>query len=162
MSFRLAASVIAAALLCGCGGHTTSSTATAPAASAASSAVPAPAAPRPVGPANAPVPRIGQPGAIPLAPAERRELDATVAKAPPAERPRLRYALATGDDGKPHLVVYDGEGLGVTGRHPGKRHEYVVFGVLNATNGEHYDPQQNSIVAAIPPPPQRDVVPSKP
>ncbi|HEY6236656.1 MAG TPA: hypothetical protein VIW69_16275 [Candidatus Elarobacter sp.] len=161
MSFRLAASVIAAALLCGCGGHTTSSTATAPAASAASSAAPA-AAPRPAGPANAPVPRAGQPGAIPLAPAARRELDATVAKVPPAERPRLRYALATGDDGKPHLVVYDGEGLGVTGRHPGKPHEYVVFGVLNATNGEHYDPQQNIVVAAIPPPPQRDLVPSKP
>jgi hypothetical protein len=162
MSFRLAASVFAAALLCGCGGHT-ASTATEPGASAASSGAPAAAAAsHAAGPANAPAPRAGQPGAIPLAPAERRELDATVAKVPPAERSRLRYALAAGDDGKRHLVIYDGEGLGVTGRHPGKAHEYVVFRVLNATDGEHYDPQQNSIVAAIPPPPQRDVVPSKP
>jgi hypothetical protein len=163
MSFRLAASVVAAALLCGCGGHKTASTATEPAASAPSSAAPSAGASRGSGPASAPVPRAGRPGAIPLAPAERRELDATVANARPADRPRLRYALATGDDGKPHLVVYDDEGLGATGRHPGKPHEYVVFRILNATKGEHYDPQQNSIVPAFPPPPQRDVVmPSKP
>jgi len=155
MSFRLAASVVAAsvvaaALLCGCGGRTTTaSTATEPTASAA-------------GPLNAPVPAAGQPGAIPVAPAQRRELDATVAKVPPPVRPRLRYALATGDDGKPHLVVYDGEGLGAAGRHAGKPHEYVVFKVLNASNGEHYDPQQNSIIAPIPPPVQRDSAPTKP
>ena len=162
MSFRLAASVIAAALLCGCGGHTAASSGTEPAASAAGSAAPAAGAARVAGPPNAPVPRPGQPGAIPLGPADRRELDATVAKTRPADRSRLRYALAAGDDGKPHLVVYDGEGLGVTGRRPGKPHAYVVFAVLNASNGEHYDPQQNSIVPAIPPPPQRDVVPAKP
>ena len=162
MSFRLAASVVAAALLCGCGGHPSASTGTEPAASAPSSAAPAGAV-RAAGPPNAPVPRAGQPGAIPLAPAERRELDATVAKARPADRARLRYALATADDGKAHLVVYDDEGLGASGRRGGKPRGYVVFRVLNATNGEHYDPQQNSIVPAIPPPPQRDVVvPTKP
>ena len=31
-----------------------------------------------------------------------------------------------------------------------------MFNVLNARNGEHYDPQQNSIVPKIPPPVQRD------
>jgi hypothetical protein len=156
MSFRLAASVVAAALLCGCAGHTSASTGTEPSGS------PAAAATVGAGPANAPVPRAGQPGAITLQPAERAELDATVAKVPGSIRPRLRYALATGDDGKAHLVVYDGEGLGATGRHPGKPHEYVVFRVLNSASGEHYDPQQNSIVAAIPPPPQRDAEPAKP
>ncbi|MBV8299357.1 MAG: hypothetical protein JO083_07425, partial [Candidatus Eremiobacteraeota bacterium] len=45
---------------------------------------------------------------------------------------------------------------------PGKPHEYVVFRVLNSAGGEHYDPEQNSIVAPIPPPPQRDVVVPKP
>ena len=108
------------------------------------------------GPPNAPVALAGQPGGIPLDPAQRAELDATVAKAGPGERARLRYALAAGDDRKMHLVVYDGEGLGASGRHKGRPHEYVVFKVLNAANGEHYDPQQNSIVPPIPPPPQRE------
>ena len=158
MGIRLAASAAAAALLCACSSHaTTAGTATAtPAASAPGRAAVAPAA---GGPVNAPVPRPGGPAAIPLAPAQRSELDAVVAGAPASLRPRLRYALASGDDGKPHLVVYDGEGLGSTGRHPGKPHEYVVFRVINAANGEHYDPQQNSVIAPIPPPPQRDVMP---
>ncbi len=73
----------------------------------------------------------------------------------------MRYALATGDDGQLHLVVYDGEGLDAGGRGTAKRNEYVVFRVLNAANGEHYDPQQNSIVAPIPPPAERDSVPTK-
>jgi hypothetical protein len=141
MSIRLAASLAAAALLCACAG-------------------PKPAAV--AGPPNAPVPRAGQPGAIPLDPAQRSELDGAVARIPAKLRPRLRYALAAGDDGKQHLVVYDGEGLGVTGRHPGRPREYVVFQVLNAPNGEHYDPQQNSVVAPIPPPPQRDLTVPKP
>jgi hypothetical protein len=160
MGIRLAASVAAAALLCGCTSHTTTSAGSGTTAPAAASA--GPAAPVAAGPANAPVPGPGKPAAIPLAPAQRAELDAIVAGAPASLRPRLRYALASGDDGKPHLVIYDGQGLGATGRHPGKPHEYVVFRVINAANGEHYDPQQNSIVAPIPPPPQRDVVPAKP
>jgi hypothetical protein len=135
MSIRLAASLAAAALLCACAGPKTA----------------------PAGPPNAPVPHHGQPGAIPLDPAQRAQLDAAVARVPTGVRPRLRYALASGDDGKPHLVVYDGEGLGVTGRHPGKPHEYVVFRVLNSARGEHYDPEQNAIVAPIPPPPQREL-----
>ncbi len=52
--------------------------------------------------------------------------------------------------------MYDAEGLGASGRHKGRPHEYIVFKVLNTANGEHYDPQQNSIVAPIPPPPQRE------
>jgi hypothetical protein len=115
-----------------------------------------PAAPAPAGPPNAPAARAGRPGAIPLDAAQRRELDAAVAKVPLAERVRLRYALAAGDDGKRHLVVYDGQGLPANGRHPGKTNEYVLFKVLNARNGEHYDPQQNSLVPRIPPPVQRD------
>ncbi len=152
---RLAASVVAAALLCACAapksGGAGTGAASPPASANAAAATP-----------NAPVPRAGQPGAIPLDRAQRAELDAVVARLPAKLRGRLRYALATGEDGKPHLVVYDGEGLGVTGRHPGKPHEYVVFRVLNSSGDEHYDPQQNSVVAPIPPPPQRDVVVPKP
>jgi len=162
MSFRLAASVIAAALLCGCGAPKWGSAASGPATSPAASAAPVPDA-APAGPPNAPAAQAGRPGAIPLDAAQQRELAATVAKVPAALRPRLRYALAVGEDGKRHLVVYDGQGLAANGKHAGKRFEYVVFSVLNARNGEHYDPQQNSIIPAIPPPPQRDVVaPAKP
>jgi hypothetical protein len=153
MSFRLAASVVAAALLCGCGGpKSAGTTATAPAATTAAVAP----APTPGGPANAPAAQAGRPGAIPLDGAQRRELAATLAKAPPAARARLRYALAAGDDGKRHLVVYDGEGLPANGGRSGKTNQYVLFKVLNAKNGEHYDPQQNSVVPPIPPPVQRD------
>jgi hypothetical protein len=156
MSFRLAASAVAAALLCGCGAPKSGSTATGPATSPAAPAAVNSSAPAPGGPPNAPVTQAGRPGAIPLDAAQRAELAATVAKAPAGQRARLRYALAVGDDGQRHLVVYDGQGLGASGRHPGKAHEYVVFQVLNARNGEHYDPQQNSLVAPIPPPVQRD------
>jgi hypothetical protein len=155
MSFRLAASAVAAALLCGCGAPKSASTASGPATSPSARAAAAPE-PAPAGPPNAPVAQAGQPGAIPLDPAQRGELAATAAKVPPSERGRLRYALALGEDGKRHLVVYDGQGLAANGKHPGKRFEYVVFNVLNARNGEHYDPQQNSIVPKIPPPVQRD------
>jgi hypothetical protein len=155
MSFRLAASVLAAALLCGCGtpkpGDTAAGTATSPAATAAVTA-----APTPGGPPNAPAAQAGRPGAIPLDGAQRRELAAALAKVPAGQRARLRYALAAGDDGRRHLVVYDGEDLAAGGRHSGKTKGYVVFKVLNARNGEHYDPQQNSIVPPIPPPVQRD------
>lgn len=109
------------------------------------------------GPASALASAAGSAGAPALDAAQRAELDAAVAGAPAAVRPRLRYALGAADDGKARLVVYDGEGLGPDGRHPGKPHEYVVFQVLNSKTGEHYDPQQNAIVAAIPPPPQREV-----
>jgi hypothetical protein len=156
MSFRLAASVIAAALLCGCGGPKSRDTATGPATSPAA-AGPVTPEPAPGGPPNALAGQAGRPGAIPLDAAQRRELAATVAKAPPALRARLRYALAAGDDGKRRLVVYDGQGLAANGRHPGKANEYVVFQVLNGRNGEHYDPQQNSIVPPIPPPAGRDI-----
>jgi hypothetical protein len=155
MSFRLAASVLAAALLHGCGapksGEPAAGTARTPAATAAVTVAPTPA-----GPPNAPAAQAGRPGAIPLDGAQRRELAATVAKVPAAKRARLRYALAAGDDGRRHLVVYEGEDVAAAGRQPGKTKGYVVFMVLNAHNGEHYDPQQNSIVPPIPPPVQRD------
>jgi hypothetical protein len=154
LSLRLAAGAAAAALLCACTSAKTSLAA--PAAAAQLAAAPGAAgASAPSGPANAPVARAGKPGAVALAAGQRAALDAAVAKAPPGLRARLRYALASGDDGKPHLVVYDGQGLGPDGRHPGKPHEYVVFEVLNGARGEHYDPQQNSVVAPIPPPPER-------
>jgi hypothetical protein len=149
MWIRLAASVAAAALLYACAG---------PKAPAAAEATPqaSPGAPLASGPVNAPVAQAGAPGAMPLDATQRRALGALVAKEPPEVRARLRYALAAGDDGKVRLVVYDGEGLGRDGRHPGKPHEYVVFKILNSRSGEHYDPQQNSIVAAIPAPVQRE------
>ena len=151
MSIRLAAGAVAAAvLLCACAGPRSGGDGSQPAASAA------PAATAPSGPPNALVPSIGKAGAIALDPDQRRMLDAAVAKVNPGLRPRLRYALALGDDGQRHLVVYDGEGLGADGRHPGKKFEYVVFEVLNAPSGEHYDPQQNTLVAPIPPPKDRD------
>lgn len=157
MSIRFAAAVVAAALLCGCSAPKQTGTSTAsPAAVTATSAAKAASMPAAGGPPNAPVALAGRPGGIPLDAAQRAELDATVAKVDPGERVRLRYALATGDDRKVHLVVYDGEGLGASGRHKGRPHEYIVFKVLNASNGEHYDPQQNSIVPPIPPPPQRE------
>ncbi|HWT04997.1 MAG TPA: hypothetical protein VN224_04500 [Xanthomonadales bacterium] len=156
MSFRLAASAVAAALLCGCGAPKSGSTATGPATSPAATTAAVTPEPAPGGPPNAPVPGAGHPGAIPLDGPQRRELAAALAKAPAAQRARLRYALAAGDDGKRHLVVYDGQGLAANGRHPGKHNEYVVFKVLNARTGQHYDPQQNSIVEPIPPPVQRD------
>jgi hypothetical protein len=155
MSIRLAAGFAAAALLCACSGTRTAETGGSP------SAVPSAAAPV-HGPMNSPVSRAGAPGQVPLDPAQRSEVAATAAKVPPAERARLRYALATGDDGRQHLVVYDGEGLGTAGRSTGKHNAYVVFRVLNSAGGEHYDPQQNSIIAPIPPPVERDVGPAKP
>jgi hypothetical protein len=98
----------------------------------------------------------GTPGAPALDPGQRAEVAAVAAGTPGAMRARLRYAVAAGEDGKPRLVVYDGEGLGSDGRHKGRPHEYILFRVLNAKHGEHYDPQQNAVIAAIPPPPQRD------
>ncbi len=154
MPIRLAASLAAAALLCACSGQKSASetaAATSPAPTASPSAATA-AAPASSGPANAPVSRAGKPGGIPLDGAQRRELQATAAKEPPAVRARLRYALAAGEDGKTHLVVYDGEGLPADGRDPRKPHEYIVFRVLNSPRGEHYDPQQNALIAPLPTP----------
>lgn len=117
--------------------------------------MPAPARPALAGPANAPAARAGSAGAVRLDAAQRSELATVVSHAAPGVRARLRYALASADDGSRHLVVYDGEGLGTGGRHAGRPHEYVVFRVLNSSRGEHYDPQQNAIVEPIPPPVQR-------
>jgi len=161
MPIRLAATVAAVALLCSCGSRGSGTAATSVASPTAAS-VPATATRATGVPANAPVPAAGARAAIPLDDAQRRELDAAVASAPAALRDRLRYALATGDDGKVHLVVYDGEGLGPSGRRPGHPHDYLVFRVINSTAGEHYDPVQNALVAPIPPPPQRDVQMSRP
>ena len=138
---RTAAGLLAAALLCGCAAAKTE-----PAGTRAALA----------GPANAPISAAGTEGAVPLDAAQRAELDRTVAARAPRDRAHLRYALAAGEDGKSHLVVYDGQGLAADGRHPGKPHEYIVFQVLNTSAGEHYDPQQNALIAAIPPPAQRD------
>jgi hypothetical protein len=158
MPIRLAASLAAAALLCACSGQRSASeTATAPSTAptappSAAASAPSGAAAAPSGPANAPVARAGTPGGIPLDPAQRAELRAVAAKEPPAVRDRLRYALAAGEDGKTHLVVYDGEGLPADGRDPRKPHEYIVFRVLNSARGEHYDPQQNALIAPLPTP----------
>ncbi|HEX3466744.1 MAG TPA: hypothetical protein VHT05_01435 [Candidatus Elarobacter sp.] len=145
---------VAAGLVCACSGPRPAATSGAP--SAAPSASAPAAAPSAHGPLSSPVSRAGQSGAVPLDPAQRAEVAAVAAKVSPAERARLRYALATGDDGKAHLVVYDGEGLDARGQDPTRRHEYVVFRVLNRPGGWHYDPQENAIIAPIPPPPERD------
>ncbi len=154
MSIRVAVSAAVAVLLCACSGPR-AATSAGPNASPAVVAVAH-------GPLNSPVSRAGAPGAIPLDAAQRAEVVAVAAKVPPAERARLRYALAAGDDGRSHLVVYDGEGLDAGGRGSATRHEYVMFRVLNMPAGEHYDPQQNTIVAPIPPPPERDGAGAKP
>ena len=143
MSTRVAAGLAAAALLCACAGPKPSSGGPGPTPAAA-------------GPANAAVARAGAPGGVALNADQRSELAAIVARQPREVRPRLRYALAVGEDGKARLVVYDGEGLGPDGRHAGKPHEYVVFKIVNSRSGEHYDPQQNSVVPPIPPPVQRE------
>jgi len=148
-SARFAACLLAAALLISCAGQKASDSTAPPSPAASVVAVPS-------GPASALVSAAGTPGAPALDAAQRAEVAAVAAGTPAAMRARLRYAIAAGEDGKPHLVVYDGEGLGPDGRHKGRPHEYILFRVLNAKNGEHYDPQQNSIIAAIPPPPQRD------
>jgi hypothetical protein len=150
-SARFAACLLAAALLISCAGQKASDPTTSP--SPAASVVPVAS-----GPASALVSAVGTPGAPALDAAQRAEVAAVAAKTPAALRARLRYAIAAGEDGKPHLVVYDGEGLGPDGRHKGRPHEYIVFRVLNTTKGEHYDPQQNVVDAAIPPPPQRDSI----
>lgn len=146
-AFRcVAASFAVAALASGC-------------ASPKNGATSASAASRPAdAPLNAPAASAGTPAGVPLDAAQRAELDRVVAAAPAAIRARLRYALATADDGKSRLVVYDGEGLPADGHHRGRPHEYVVFQLVNSTSGEHYDPQQNAIVPPIPPPVQRDSV----
>jgi hypothetical protein len=137
--------VLAAALLAGCSAAVKTA--------ATSSASPA----AQTEPPNAAVPRVGAPGPIRLDDDQRAQLERAVAAASPSVRPRLRYALAQGDDGKRHLVVYDGQGLGESGNAAGKKREYVVFQVLNATDGEHYDPQQNAVIAPIPVPPERSM-----
>jgi hypothetical protein len=123
--------------------------------SVAKSGASAVSAAAPAGPPNAAVPSAGTAGPIPLDDDQSAELRRTVDAMPPDVRARLRYALALGDDGRRHLVVYDGEGLGENGREHGKAHEYLLFQVLNVKNGEHYDPQQNAIVAPMPVPPER-------
>jgi len=162
MPIRLAASLTAAAMLCACSGAKNAAETSASASPAASpaAAMPAPAPSRPAGPPNALVSHAGTAAGIPLDAGQRRELAAVAAKQPPAVRARLRYALASGDDGKTHLVVYDGEGLPADGRHPGRPHEYVVFRVLNSAKNEHYDPQQNALVAPLPPPQARETTES--
>lgn len=118
----------------------------------------APTIAAPLGPPNAAVAALGKPGAIPLDADQEAQVERISRTTDPALRSRLRYALALGDDGKRHLVVYDGEGLGASGRQHGTQRDYIVFKVLNAGNGEHYDPQQNAIVAPISSPPQESGV----
>jgi hypothetical protein len=139
-----AACALATAFFAGCSSGVKSNTA----------ATSSPATPPP-GPPNAPVPAAGAAGPIPLDDAQSAELQRAVGDAPPAVRARLRYALALGDDGQRHLVVYDGEGLDANGRAKGKAHDYVLFRVLNATAAEHYDPQQNALIAPMPVPSER-------
>jgi hypothetical protein len=148
---RTAAVLAAAALLQACSGARAEAPASAPAASPGAAAAASAS-----GPANLPVAEAGRAGAIPLDDAQRRALDGIVKNVPGPERKRLRYALASDDSGARRLVVYDGGGLGPDGRDPRRPREYVMFKVLNASADEHYDPQQNSVVAPIPPPVQRD------
>ncbi len=145
-SIRIAAYLTTAALLYGCTAESTTKVAS-PSAPAAATVAPAPP-----GPANALVSAAGKPGAVPLDATQRQMLTRALAALPATMRPRLRYAVAAGDDGRRHLVLYDGEGLPADGRHPGKKFEYVVFRILNANHGEHYDPQQNTVIAAMPSP----------
>jgi hypothetical protein len=148
-SIRFAAWTSLAVLSCACSAPKPTATATAAPVASAQAAAPAPA-----GPPNAPVPAGGKPGAIPLDPDQRQDLQRFITQVAPPLRPRLRYALALGDDGKRHLVVYDGGGLNANGR-PAGAHDFVVFKVLNATDGSHYDPQSDELIAPLPVPPER-------
>ena len=157
IAIRPVAGALAAALLCACAAPRPETTAGSGAnGSAPLAGIPAAAAAAPAGPSNALVPAPGRPGAIPLAPGQRAALDRALAALPSAERSRLRYALPSGDDGKSRVIVYDGGGLPSNGRSAGRSHDYIVFPVLNGARGEHYDPEQNALIAPIPPPPQRE------
>jgi hypothetical protein len=150
-SARFAACLLGAALLISCAGQKASDSSPTP--TPAASAVPIAS-----GPASALVSAAGTPGSPALDAVQRAEVATVAAGTPGGMRARLRYAVAAGEDGKPRLVVYDGGGLGPDGRQKGRPHEYILFRVLNAKHGEHYDPQQNAVIAAIPPPPQRDTL----
>ena len=146
MRSTIAVSLLAAALVCGCSANRSATTTPSP-----SPSPPADVAP-PV--ANAPVPAPGHTGQIPLDGTQRAEVERVVKATRPRERANLRYAMAMGDDGRRHLVVYDDPG---DRAHTKKKFtEYVVFAVLNGKSGEHYDPEQNALVAPIPPPPERE------
>jgi len=84
----------------------------------------------------------GGAGRGPLDAAQRGEVAATAAKVPPAERARLRYALATGDDGRRTSRVRR-RGLDAGGRGP-RNATGSRLPVLNAADSEHYDPQQTA------------------
>ncbi|HTW83011.1 MAG TPA: hypothetical protein VMD91_02950 [Candidatus Sulfotelmatobacter sp.] len=168
-SIRLVTGLSLAALLCACstpkpsatstptpaGGSTAAAGAT-PGAAATPVGVPPAGTPQPaVGPPNAPVPIPGKKGAIPLDATQQADLDKFLA-AHPALRPRLRYALALGDDNRRHLVVYDGGGLSADGKRAGV-HGFVVFKVLNTDDGSHYDPEGDELIAPIAAPPERHI-----
>jgi hypothetical protein len=169
-TIRLATGLSLAALLCACSqpkpdAAASASPSGAPSVPALAAGTPPPApatvppppagTPEPAaGPPNAPVPRHGVVGAIPLTADQQAALAKAIANLPDAERPRLRYALALGDDNRRHLVIYDGGGLDAAGR-PAGAHDYVVFKVLNATDGSHYDPQADELVPPVPPPSER-------
>ena len=147
MRSTIAVSLLAAALVSGCSANKPATSAPSPSAQA-NAAQPAPAV------ANAPVPAPGKTWTIRLDDTQRAEVERVVSSTPPKARAHLRYALAMGDDGRRHLVVYVDPGDRAVSTK--KFTTYVVFAVLNATNGEHYDPEQNAIVAPIPPPAERE------
>ncbi|MFN2459405.1 MAG: hypothetical protein ABR591_01735 [Candidatus Velthaea sp.] len=105
---------------------------------------------------SAAVSALGRPGAIALTDAQAAEVRAAVQRVEPVRRTHLRYAFAQDENGKARLVVYDDLGLGSSGK-TGRKGEYIIFKVLNSSDGSHYDPQQNAVIAAIPAPPDRDM-----
>lgn len=116
---------------------------------------PSPATRAVASPANALVADAGKPGSVPLDSAQADALRGVLARIPATRRARLRYAVATREDGHPVLVVYDGLGLPADGKPPAKKFEYVVFKPINLLGGETYDPIQNAVNAALPVPVER-------
>jgi len=114
------------------------------------------AQPSSAAPANAPARANADAAQNALTPDQKAEIAKVASTMHPARRSHLRYALATDDAGKPQFVLYDDLGLGSAGK-TGHKGEYIVFAILNRTDGSHYDPQQNALVAAIPAPRDRDL-----
>ncbi|MGB8267653.1 MAG: hypothetical protein WCE44_15115 [Candidatus Velthaea sp.] len=114
------------------------------------------------GPQDAPVAAVGTPAGPALSADQRAELDRAVRSATPAERAHLRYAIAKDAAGKDRLAVYDPESFAPATHGAGKKKKkatvaYVVYGLLNASDGSHYDPQQHAILDPIPIPNEREL-----
>jgi len=108
-------------------------------------------------PLDAPVTAAGTAAGPSLTSAQKAELDATIASVPPQSRAQLRYAIAKDDAGKARLAVYDPGPRAPQQEHKKRTLVYVVYRMINAKDGSHYDPQEDAIVDPMPVPSERDL-----